>query len=361
MGQDLGTTIQPFSRLRSISSSSNNDKYPSHIHHRNNRSCNDGQRNVEDTDNNSAHVRDSLASTAYPLANPKPGFSLLGDRGVVAGTCADIGWNYVFSYAEDIRSQKWDLQALKSHRTQGVATKLCGYGYDKYFDGARGYTMLDIGANMGLSLMPYYSKGWKVVAFEPIKDNINTLRRNLFINGITEDQVALVEGAVTNQSGILEIYAPRGRTDNTALSRKGSTLNVGGDVDVEKVTAIEIDTYINNAVSSDLRRNIMLVKIDTQGHELNVLQGMKSFLSAPPSNEDLGGWSFVVVAEYHVGLQKAAGHDPNEVLNFMRSLGYEVRCKLTDIDPILSPASPKCGDVIFSKGKPTKPESSLEQ
>ncbi|KAK1744755.1 SAM-dependent methyltransferase [Skeletonema marinoi] len=312
----------------------------------------DGQRNVEDTDNNSAHVRDSLASTAYPLANPKPGFSLLGDRGVVAGTCADIGWNYVFSYAEDIRSQKWDLQALKSHRTQGVATKLCGYGYDKYFDGARGYTMLDIGANMGLSLMPYYSKGWKVVAFEPIKDNINTLRRNLFINGITEDQVALVEGAVTNQSGILEIYAPRGRTDNTALSRKGSTLNVGGDVDVEKVTAIEIDTYINNAVSSDLRRNIMLVKIDTQGHELNVLQGMKSFLSAPPSNEDLGGWSFVVVAEYHVGLQKAAGHDPNEVLNFMRSLGYEVRCKLTDIDPILPPASPKCGDVIFSKGKP---------
>lgn len=315
----------------------------------------DGQRSV--FNNASARVRDSLASTAYPLANPKRGFSLLGDRGVVAGTCADSGWNYVFSYADDDRSQEWDLQAVKSHRTQGVATELCGYGYDNYFDGARGHTMLDIGANMGLSLMPFYSKGWKVVAFEPIKDNIDTLRRNLFINGITEDQIALVRGAVTNQSGVLEIYAPRGRTDNTALSRKGSTLNVGGDVDVEKVTAIEIDTYINNAVSSDLRRNIMLVKIDTQGHELNVLQGMKMFLSDPPSNEDLGGWSFVVVAEYDEKLQKAAGHDPNEVLNFMRNLGYEVRCKMTDIDPILPPASPECADVIFSRGKPTKPES----
>ena len=126
---------------------------------------------------------------------------------------------------------------------------------------------------------------------------------------------------------------------------------------MEKVTAIEIDTYINNAVSSDLRRNIMLVKIDTQGHELNVLQGMKMFLSDPPSNEDLGGWSFVVVAEYDEKLQKAAGHDPNEVLNFMRNLGYEVRCKMTDIDPILPPASPECADVIFSRGKPTKPES----
>lgn len=220
-----------------------------------------------------------------------------------------------------------------------------------------GQVMLDVGANMGLSLMPYYVKGWRIIAFEPIPDNVNTIRRNLFINGVPDNRVALVAGAVTNTSGILQIYAPKGRTDNTALSKKGSTLNVGGAVDTFNVTAVEIDKYLDNAVSKMLRSRIMLVKIDTQGHELSVLKGMRRFLSNPPSKESLKGWSFVVIAEYHPGLQRASGHDPNEMLDFMRSLGYEVRCKMTDEEPIFSPNRPQCKDVIFSRGKPVKPEA----
>jgi len=304
-------------------------------------------------------LESSLESRAYPLANPKIGFSLLDDRGVVAGTCADEGWDYVFSYASDLRTKKWDEAAMKSHRSPGIAAPLCGYGYHNYFEGAYDNNtnplMLDIGANMGLSMMPYYARGWKVIAFEPIPDNINTLRRNLFINGIPEDRIALVHGAVTNATGVLQIYAPRGRTDNTAISQKGSTLNVKGKVDVFNVSAIVIDKYIDNAVSENLRNSIMLIKIDTQGHELNVLQGMKKFLSSPPSKEALGGWSFVVVAEYHEKLQRAAGHEPNEMLDFMRNMGYEVRCSMEDELPILSPEVPHCPDVIFSIGKPVKP------
>ena len=97
------------------------------------------------------------------------------------------------------------------------------YGYMNFFDGARDHVMLDVGANMGLSMLPYYARGWRVIAFEPIPENVNTMKRNIFINGITEDRVALVHGAVTNMSGSLQVYAPRGRTDNTAASRAGST------------------------------------------------------------------------------------------------------------------------------------------
>ncbi len=101
----------------------------------------------------------------------------------------------------------------------------------------------------------------------------------------------------------------------------------------------------------------MLVKIDTQGHEISILQGMKKFLSNLPSKEELGGWSCVVIVEYSPLLQKAVDHNPSEMLIYMRSLGYEVRCKMTDIDPIIPPSVPGCKDVIFSKGKPRKPES----
>ena len=195
-----------------------------------------------------------------------------------------------------------------------------------------------------------------MIAFEPIPDNANTIRRNIFINGITEDRVALVHGAVTNMSGSLQVYAPRGRTDNASASRAGSTLNVREqNVDVFNVTAIEIDKYVEHAVSGSLRDDIMLVKIDTQGHELRVLRGMKRFLSNPPSTKDLGGWPFVVIAEYNPKLQTAAGHNPNEMLDFMRSLGYEVRCEMEDDRPIMPPDEPRCKDVIFSIGKPTRP------
>ena len=70
---------------------------------------------------------------------------------------------------------------------------LCGYDYEPYFDGVSSrHVMLDIGANQdqGLSLMPYYAKGWRIIAFEPIPDNVHTIRRNIFINGIRDDQVA---------------------------------------------------------------------------------------------------------------------------------------------------------------------------
>lgn len=127
---------------------------------------------------------------------------------------------------------------------------------------------------------------------------------------------------------------------------------MNGEIDVLSITGIEIDKYIENAVSPKLGKQILFVKIDTQGHELSVLQGMKRFLLDPPSLEDLGGWSFIVFAEYYPNLQKAAGHGPNDMLDFMRDMGYEVRCSYDDDTPIVSPGIPTCSDVIFSKGKP---------
>jgi len=292
----------------------------------------------------------SLASTTLPLENPKPGFSLLKDRGVVAGTCADTGYEYIFSFAEDLRTEEWDKVAVKSHRNKGVSNSLCGYGFhnEHAAAGMAGHIMIDIGANMGLSLFPYFAKGWKIIAFEPVLDNINTIRRNIFINGVREDQIALVHAAVSDTNGNITIYAPKGRTDNTAISKVSSTTNVGGKADAYEVPAVTIDSYLHGALEPRIRKMIALVKIDTQGHELNVLQGMEKFLSDPPTKEDLGGVTFSVIAEYAPNLQIASGHDPDEMLQFMRGLGYVVRCEYGG-DPIIHPNRPICADVIFTR------------
>lgn len=81
--------------------------------------------------------------------------------------------------------------------------------------------MLDIGANQGKALLPYYARCFCVIAFEPIPDNVRTIQRNLFINGIKEeDRVALVEGSVSNQSaGVMAIYTPQGRVSHPCLCK----------------------------------------------------------------------------------------------------------------------------------------------
>jgi len=303
----------------------------------------------------------SLASAVCPLANPEPGYSLVGDRGVVASTCADEGWDFVFSVPPNHKlTSDWDKEAVRSLRTPGVPLKfwggtLCGYGYEPFFSGSDNHIMLDIGANIGQTLFNYYARGWRVVAFEPVPENVNTIRRNIFINGVGSDRIALVNGVASNHSGAIEIYTPKGWSDSTSVSQEGVAAWKG--IDIHKVSAIEVDEYIDAAKSPHFRNKIMFVKIDTQGHELSVLQGMKKFLSDPPSTEDLGGWSFIVKAEYDADLQKKSGHGPNDMLDFMWGLGYEVRCEITDDKPIEKPNLPKCADVYFSKGKPVKPSA----
>lgn len=61
------------------------------------------------------------------------------------------------------------------------------------------------------------------------------------------------------------------KTDNTTLSLEGATASVKGAIDVLSITGIEIDKYIENVVSPKLGKQILFVKIDTQGHELSVL------------------------------------------------------------------------------------------
>ena len=253
---------------------------------------------------------------------------------MAGGTCADEGWDYVFSFPPNNKfTPDWDQAAVRSHRNPGVAFKaayqLCGYGFEPHFSGADNHIMLDIGANIGQTLFNYYSRGWRVVAFEPVPENVDTICRNIFINGVTSDRIALVGGAGSNFSRFVEIDTSRGWSDSTSISQKG----VAGwktKVDVHNVTTIAVDDYIDNAKSINFRNKIMFVKIDTQGHELSVLQGMKKFLSNPPTVEDLGGWSFIVKAEYSVKLQKDSGHRPNDMLDFMRGMGYEVRCIISE-------------------------------
>ena len=115
-----------------------------------------------------------------------------------------------------------------------------------------------------------------------------------------------------------------------------STLNEQhSDVSMIKIDPISMDDYFDSADSS-LIDTVQLFKIDAQGHELPILQGMKKILSS-------GARLFALFVEVSDTLQLAAGHDPKNIEKCMLSLGWKPFCSRGNM---LEPGS-SCDDIIF--------------
>jgi FkbM family methyltransferase len=213
-------------------------------------------------------------------------------------------------------------EASTGLKTGNWPAKDCGLGYDEdlfveYPAGECGL-VIDVGGNIGLKVLPVASRGYRVLVFEPIPKNIAQLRLNLWFNGWDTDHVGLVAGAASDESGEQTIQAPRGREDNSAMSgKKGATANVDTDiVDNYTIQTVALDDYFAGA-NKRLLDDVRFIKIDTQGHELEVLHGMKGLLSNGTRN-------FAVEVEVDKKLQEAAGHEPDAIEKFMVSHGWKV-------------------------------------
>ena len=126
--------------------------------------------------------------------------------------------------------------------------------------GKRGCELfLDIGANIGLYSVRVGRAGLaqRLVAFEPDPRNVHQLGANLRINGLT-GRVEVVAKAVSNRSGTVPFQC--------SADGGGSRIVDSGAVD--SVDAIRIDDYIQ------LRGGTIFAKIDVEGHEAAVIDGM---------------------------------------------------------------------------------------
>ena len=291
----------------------------------------------------------SVDTNTFNLRDVKK--DILG-RGLLAMDCSLLDWDYYlllprfdrqsYSWYERIfnmlqRPAKGNWKSLKSKEPYNM----CGYSWKKEWGETEFEkpVKLDIGANIGLTTLPYASKGWKVIAFEPLEKNIQVLRANLWINGIKESDVTVVEAAVGDRGGVIPFFVPEGREDNSATIESVADLNVQtGNVKKILVPSITIDKYIMSA-NPELKQHIQLIKIDVQGHEINVLEGMRQFLQSTER-------SVKVVLELDHKLQRQAGHEPREIIDFMYNLGYLAFCSTVLQE---YPKMPDCYDVTFVK------------
>lgn len=130
--------------------------------------------------------------------------------------------------------------------------------------------VIDVGANIGQytkKMSDLVGDNGRVIAFEPILETFYLLAANTnkFIN---KSNVSLFNSAISDSMVVLGMDIPQSATGlNNYYQAHLVELNTA-----HSVLCIPLDNF-------DFPKNIKLVKIDAEGHELHVLKGMKNLIS----------------------------------------------------------------------------------
>jgi FkbM family methyltransferase len=160
-----------------------------------------------------------------------------------------------------------------------------------------GETVIDIGAHIGYFTVLFsclVGEQGSVISFEPEADNYSLLQANVSINGL--DNVIIENQALSNRSGVAPLYLSSDHKGDHRLAPTAAR-------DVQKVTLIALDQYLAKGL-----QQIHFIKSDTQGHELEVLQGMTQVIER---NKD----HLCCLLEFSPGLLAAA--NPEGISNFI--------------------------------------------
>lgn len=178
--------------------------------------------------------------------------------------------------------------------------------------------MIDVGANLGLSTFPVASIQRRVVAFEPVADNVEAMKKSIARNRF--DNVTVIECAVSSQVGETHIYVPLGRADNTSFGEDVANANVSSpEVHQFLVPTETIDHWFEGHGKEFCPGDAKLLKIDVQGYETAVFLGAKDFIAACRQFEKL-----VIEFEFDPKLTKMAGYSTVALLELIHSYGLKI-------------------------------------
>lgn len=215
------------------------------------------------------------------------------------------------SFASWTKNETFDKDIVKLRTHEAVRII-------KQFD--RPVTLLDVGANIGKVTFPVLAMphSHTVIAVEPVKTNMNLLCLTANLNGwLSRPGLMLLEAAMSDRDGTMEIFVPEGREDNAALNSEAATANVHEHKHGEVVRLLVADDVIED---SGLKPDI--IKIDTQGHEIHVMRGLRKYLATAKPR------TVLVMAESDPKLMQISGVDPKDVYQLMTTeLKYSPYCK----------------------------------
>ncbi len=170
-----------------------------------------------------------------------------------------------------------------------------------------GATVVDVGAQFGyFSLVAARGVGprGRVFAFEPVPANLELLRRNIEMNGLSA-VVEVVQNAVSDRGGPVDMFVFAASDSHSIYRHPRASVR-----EVIAVTCVTLDEFLEG-------RPVDLIKMDIEGHEPRALAGMERTIERSPG--------LVLFTEFNPSYLCAAGIEPEEFLARLQGLGFSMQ------------------------------------
>ncbi|KAG8376002.1 hypothetical protein BUALT_Bualt09G0017700 [Buddleja alternifolia] len=178
---------------------------------------------------------------------------------------------------------------------------------------------VDVGANVGMATFAAAVMGFKVLAFEPVFENLQRICEGIYFNRIT-DSVQVFRAAASDRSGNITFHKLVGRLDNSAISASGARMAFKSNEEIAvQVKTIPLDDVIRES------EPVLMLKIDVQGWEYHVLKGATKLLSRKKREAPY------LIYEEDERLLKASNSSAKEIRKFLHSMGYH-HCTMLGTD-----------------------------
>ncbi|XP_062147974.1 uncharacterized protein LOC133856932 [Alnus glutinosa] len=195
---------------------------------------------------------------------------------------------------------------------QEVLEKLRGEGRDNG-------VVVDVGANVGMASFAAAAMGFRVLAFEPVFENLQRICDGIYLNRVG-DLVTVFEAAASDRSGNITFHKLVGRLDNSAVSATGAKMAFKSNEEIAlQVRSIPLDEVIPES------EHVLLIKIDVQGWEYHVLKGASKLLMRK------GREAPYLIYEEDERLLQASNSSAKEIRDFLQTVGYN-HCTLHGTD-----------------------------
>ncbi|KAM7522689.1 hypothetical protein LguiA_012591 [Lonicera macranthoides] len=171
-------------------------------------------------------------------------------------------------------------------------------------------SFVDVGANVGMASFAAAVMGFRVLAFEPVFENLQRICDGIHFNRV-KDLVTVFEAATSDRLGNITFHKLVGRLDNSAVSATGAKLAFKSNEEIEiQVRTVPLDEVIPDS------EPVLLLKIDVQGWEYHVLKGASKLLSRNKNEAPY------LIYEEDERLLQASNSSAKEIREFLRTVGY---------------------------------------
>lgn len=169
--------------------------------------------------------------------------------------------------------------------------------------------LVDVGANLGLASLHLAVENHQleVYAYEPLDELCCLLEASATLNGIS-NRYHVINKALGSIVQDTTIFIPDSRADNASLNLIAANLNVKEALVTPKrcrVTTLDSDLFAARGV-----QQVDAIKIDVQGHELDVFTGAEELIKSSSSNPN-----FVMEFEFDPKLLVQHGSSPLNIYN----------------------------------------------